>query len=458
MSDFLMHDKVSKLYQKYPYPKYPIFAGIRWAEAHHSSAHFAAALRRGSSKIKCQNNSIQHVTPSSTDILIVGCGDTMPYIIRNIEPSQHNIHALDISKRSINRAKIRLWRTPGRVNFINSDFIEFAQTTKLQFDHIDCYGVIHHMANPTQAIKLLSKILKPQATLRLMVYNSKARNWIHQLSRSFKLLGLNAYNKADIIHAIDILKSLANSNPIMYDRLYNSGILRNIHIPRIVDTFFHPREARINLKSYFDALEYNGLKINGLWDRYAELDDLENPLWQVPSISALSERSEDLRFENNLEIFCHKIGMTGSIPAPFHTNQNHVSRLLSKSPPSHWFDFTETKNIPWHKRRLIWTAYISALYQNKLVCLDSLLLSMPRETRQRLARVGAIIPTQDISSKLRSEMLHPIHDSMESNYDSMRKNIISASLHEKISRITKEKDRPKKSLDIVLQRLIQAGL
>jgi SAM-dependent methyltransferase len=398
------------------------------------------------------------VVQDQKHILIVGCGDTMPYIIRHLEPGHHKIYALDLSKHNLERAKLRLWRTLRSVTFIQSDLIHFARTSSLRFDHIDCYGVLHHTANPLKAIELISGLLKPYATLRLMVYNSNARQWIYHISRAFSLLGLSVFRKPDITNAIRILDLISKSNPIMHDRLYASGILKTIHIPRIADTFFHPREARLDLKSYLHALEINNISINGLWDRYGELDDLANPLWTAPSATSLSDRALDLRFENNLELFCHK--QHGSKPEDLSIpmlKYSHYLKLITKQPPRHWFSFDETRDLPWQTKYLIWKIHLDTLYNGHSTYLDQLLNPLGIRTLQRLARTGAILPIQAMSSKLRKRLWEPIHSSMEPLYEDRQQNEISAELENLILTILREKKRPMKNFEFIKERLKRSG-
>lgn len=458
MSETLLHDRVLTLYDKHPYPNYPLYAGIKWADAHYSSVHFSAMLRTHSLASQWSINLQKPKPHDQKHILIVGCGDTMPYILRHLEPAHHKIYALDLSRHSLDRARLRLWRTFKSVTFIENDLIQFTKTSSVRFDHIDCYGVLHHTANPLQAIKLISGLLKPYATLRLMVYNSHARKWIHHISRAFSLLGLSVFRKPDISNAIRILELISKPNPIMNDRLYGSGILKTIHIPRIADTFFHPREARLDLLSYLHALEINNLRINGLWDRYGELDDLKNPLWTPPSAASLSERALDLRYENNLELFCHK--QHGPQPEDFSIpalKASHYLKLITKEPPRHWFSFDETRNLSWQTKYLIWKMHLNTLYNGQSKYLDQLLDTLGIRTLQRLARTGAILPIQAMSSKLRESLLEPIHSSMEPLYEDRKQNEISAELETLILTILRERKKPMKNLEFVKARLKRSG-
>lgn len=458
MSETLLHDQVLTLYNKHPYPNYPLFAGIKWADAHYSSAHFSAMLRAHSLGLKWNQDQSKKQTQEKKHILIVGCGDTMPYILRQLEPANHQIYALDLSRHNLNRARLRLWRSFGRITFIESDFIHFARTTPLRFDHIDCYGVLHHTANPLKAIKLMAELLRPYATVRLMVYNTNARQWIHHISRAFSLLGLSIFEPSDIKKAIRILELLCVSNPIMQDRLYASGILKNIHIPRIADTFFHPREARLDLQSYIEALETSNLNIDGLWDRYGELDDLKNPLWTVPSTKSLNDRSLDLRFENNLELFCHK---REGIPPQSLTmpafRPSHYLKLITKQAPRHWFSFDETRQISWQAKHLIWKNHLDSLYKGQDRCISHILKPLSPQTRQRLARVGAILPIQSMSSEIRDQLWQPIHSHMEPLHQDRRQNEISSDLEALIDSVVNEKKKSSKVGELVKKRIKRSG-
>lgn len=394
----VIHNKVRHMYEDYPYPAYPLWAPLRWQEAYQGSAHFAASI--------ASHASLSHT--KKPQVLIAGCGETQPYILRKIEPSQNHLEAVDISQTSIRRAKLRLLWEPKKVKLIQQDLDVYLCSQAESFDHIDCYGVLHHLANPSHTLQLLYNSMKPGGTLRLMVYNDKARGWIFHIKRALQLLGFDPYKPSHIKNTQDFLRSLSYWLPNLQKKLGGMGARTLSNPARLVDTFFHAREARIPLSDWFRAIQRIGFIQCGLFDRYAELDDLPNPLWKMPHVSQLSERAKDKRFENNIELYLQRGSNISLLKTKSRKNKNRFLQHYLKSPPSFWFQFKETQQIPLNLRQRIWWHHISNVYRNNDSTMDRLLGELSMEARQRLARLGAINIKQVGSSNYREQMLEPM--------------------------------------------------
>lgn len=415
----LTKSKVRLLYQKFPYPAYPLWARLRWQDAFHLSSDFTRTVCSLPSDIDIHNSSHPKKYPS---VLIAGCGDTLPYIIRNWEPSDRSVTGLDFSRVSLNRAKLRMMTCRKPIQFVHNDIESEVFVSSAKWSHIDCYGVLHHLDSPKKGISAVAQLLRRDGTTRLMLYNSKARSWIFHIARAFQLLKLDPNHKLDYKLALKILKELGSLSETMNLRLVKSGILHNPPMARIVDTFFHPREARLSISDYFSALSESNLKVCGLWDRYGELDDLLNPLLSPPSVDQLEERSIDRRYENNLELYCvkWKEGETRREDNSFQRpaaargdTQARVKYLKRLEPPRIWFGFDETRHIPLNIRRKIWMAHIEHVYLGESVVIDETIKLLSANSIKRLSRLGAFFPKQIASKELIDVIYQPIHDAME---------------------------------------------
>ena len=180
---------------------------------------------------------------------------------------------------------------------------------------------------------------------------------------------------------------------------------------RFADTFLHPWEARLSIQKYFELFDDCGLKPVGLFDRYGELDDLQNPLWHMPSVAELSDRANDLRFENNLEIWLtHKDRVVLNEVA---TAKKIPLNLRSKLPPARWTSGEETKSLSLLHRLILWHGWLYTLYGHEHSQSLDLISKLPLHTAQRLARIGAILPSQADQCGRMKELLAPRHTAME---------------------------------------------
>lgn len=383
---------VARLYTTFPYPRYPLLARPRWQDGYLSSSLFAARLRSThtlASKQAQQNSAVCDTQPESAapQILLGGAGEILPYIVRRWEPKQHHVVSVDLSRPSLMRARLRLgWVTP-RTQFVQADLSAWLSQRQRQglapLQHIDAYGVIHHMSDPGEALKLLAANLADGGSMRLMVYNSPARTWIHQLQSLLRIFRISPYSASDRQFARHLIQRLADHLPSLGQRLRQIGPSTLSNEARFVDTFLHPREAKVAITHWGSLLAAAGLEAYALFDRYAELDDLKNPLWHMPDWQDLSKRAADARFENNLEIFVAKSGdspPTANTPLP--------RRLLLKPPPLLWFNFNETRHIDHRTRWALWHAFL------RHASIEPLQHRLTRPALQRLARIGAILPSQ----------------------------------------------------------------
>jgi hypothetical protein len=274
--------------------------------------------------------------------------------------------------------------------------------------HIDAFGMLHHLANPSQGLQILSQSLAPGGTMRIMVYNSRARQWIFQVSRIFALLGLKAYERTDLQAAVQLFKIMRETLPALQERI--AGIQGIIQEPaRLVDAFFHEREARLGLKHWLLAIQKAGLSPLGLMDRYAELDDLPNPLLNMPDGEQLQARIDDLRFENNLEFYLFKDNDQSSGSLRYAAPLNLRRRL----PPLAWQRYAETRKLGMVKLWTLWQAFLTRNFQGHSSHLDRWARGLEPMSLQRLSRLGALFPDQFQSRELQNMLHAPMQSMME---------------------------------------------
>ena len=405
-----IHEAVGRMYDQFPYPRYPLFVRLRWQEGYSGSSRFAASLFRDATGTPAALDQCQG--RGTSPILVAGSGETLPYILRKLEPAGHRLHCVDLSSKNLRRARIRLLANLKPVDFIHDDIDHFLHKQRQEYHHIDIYGVLHHLANPALTLKEIGKSLHSRGTMRLMVYNSEARNWIFQLQRAFALCGLDPYLKSDRKRARQYLAEMQREVPALRYRLglLGAGIFNNPS--RLVDTFFHEREARIPMDRWLSMIQEAGLHVMGMMDRYGELDDLENPLWAPPSSAELSRRARAGMFRHNLELFLHKArpeqGEQHSTPVDTDLwSRGQKVRQQLKLPPLGWFDFPETCPLPFQTRLRLWHHHIGEVSSGDGDT-DDLVRSLPTAAAARLARIGAILPGQIRDPDLRRNLCRPL--------------------------------------------------
>jgi hypothetical protein len=220
---------------------------------------------------------------------------------------------------------------------------------------------------------------------------------------------------------------------------------------RLVDAFLHAREARLDLRFWLGAAADAGLRVMGAYDRYAELDDLPNPLLEPPETGAWAERIADRRFENNLELYLAKPGpapagpkVTCKIPTP----------QLLKAPPRSWSAYPETGRIPLPALWGLWRHFLGKLEGRDPGFLDASAGRLPPAGLQRLSRLGAVFPDDFRSRELRELLRLPIRGFMEPPEPCVPGPVFADSaLRAEATAVLRAKARPPEYLEIVMKRL-----
>lgn len=407
--------KVKEFYQYFPYPAYPVLLRPPLQEAYLSTSIFNSVLARDCHQMNCGVGRYSSKYPNSR-VTILGCGDTQPYIFNKLEPRNHHLTFVDLSQKNLARAKFRSMFTFNRASWIQTDLSQYLLDVYMtekssSYAHIDAYGVLHHLSNSQQALYLISKNLLPNGTLRLMLYNSKARSWINLIQNIFKKCELSPYDHNDRIDAKKILNKFAYTPQLKRQFIgIGKGIFNNDS--RLVDTFFHVREVISSIEKWFELISNSGLLPYGLFDRYCELDDLSNPLWKIPHVHELEERASDRRFENNLEIFLIKKPTEPKNERKLFMKKNNS--FLFHIPPRNFFNFSETQDISFLNRWIIWKNFLSYTHSNTVHPKFNVILEKTETIAlQRLARIGAILPGMITNYGLYEKLVQPIEQCME---------------------------------------------
>ncbi len=397
--------QVQRLYERRPYPHYPLLAKPRWQDGYLGSSLFAHHLCHG----------LGFDTHLPRNFMSIGSGEILPYIIRQWESSAMKLDCVDLSQRSIRRAQFRTALLGRKIAFHCNDINILLKDGSLKarlFDHVEAYGVLHHIPNFTTTLRLIASHLTPDATVRIMVYNSPARAWIWQLNRAFNCLGLKFEADSDVQKARNLLFSLARISPRLDYRLKQLGENSLKNNTRFADTFLHPWESRSSISNWLNAFTDSGLKVCALFDRYAELDDLENPLWKFPNLNDLEERASDLRFENNLEIWLKSATSEAnekSMEPSRAARQNIPVRLRLTMPPSNFQKYTETENLSFAVRLTLWHGFLKSLYGMDDPSSINIIKQLDFSAAARLARIGLILPSMAQAAGRFDELMKPLN-------------------------------------------------
>jgi 2-polyprenyl-3-methyl-5-hydroxy-6-metoxy-1,4-benzoquinol methylase len=445
-------DAVAIQYNSFPYPNDPMFIKPRWQESYRGASLFAGRLLLHNCGI---TPSVGRHENLEKRILLAGCGDTQPYISRQLEPKSFRLDCVDLSKASLRRAALRVFPFSRNMNFVHEDLLYFCERKKEAYDHIEACGVLNHLADSESMLMALFESLKPSGTMRIMVYNTTAREWIHHLISVFRLLDFSPYSSNDLNDARVLLWLLRRHISVYAEKLERLGHDALENNARFVDTFFHVREIRRPIHEWFDLLKKTGFVPFALWDEWGQLDDLSNPLWVMPDKMVLESKVVQREFTEDLELFLYKPDLSAALASK--NFPKNTSWRWHRSPPKFWKNYPELKNISFWDVHKLWRDLPRPLTQSAQMK-D---YPYPERVLKRLARLGVLIRSGETSSILDEKMAEPIKSpsvNTEAEVNSVVKELPIAITRFVTEILLQKKKMELKRLQLIEERLRRASL
>jgi len=189
------------------------------------------------------------------DILVAGCGTNQAAVFAFNNPAAR-VFAVDVSKTSLDHHKY-LKNKHGLSNLeLQLLPIEELPTLGRDFDLIISTGVLHHMAEPKDGMKALSKVLRKDGAIAIMLYAHYGRIGVEIAQSIFKDLNLQQ-DDASLRTVRETIQLLSNAHPL---RSYMS-IAPDLQFDAgLVDTFLHGRERSYTVDDCLDLVKSAGLE------------------------------------------------------------------------------------------------------------------------------------------------------------------------------------------------------
>lgn len=190
-------------------------------------------------------------------VLIAGCGTGRQPILAAMTYAGASILGVDLSLASLAYAKRRATEFGvDAIRFARADILRLGDISE-RFDVIECSGVLHHMANPEDGLRALSRVLAPGGFLKLALYSRAARGnvtrlrrWIAEQGFPATLDGIRAFRRQ--MHADGHPDAAATRQSVDF---YATSAIR--------DLLFHAQEHQYTVPSLKRLLDENGFEFLG---------------------------------------------------------------------------------------------------------------------------------------------------------------------------------------------------
>ena len=316
-------DRMQFFYELFPYPNRPFFLKPNpngSIEAHAGFSHLLSKDSIDPVRLKdVKLRDVRHAFSDQKRIALVGCGTDEPLLFRALH--HHNpIVAIDLSHRSLMRAERKIrWHNFKPVTLIHGD----AQTALVQspkFDHIQCFGVLHHQPNPKQFFKTLAESLEAAGTLRIMIYSSSGRRLERGIQRKFSSRWKSLKNCEEMGRLRQFFKRLQfhlTASQLVCWRILlpliasRSKSLRFKYVKpsraRLADAFLHPSDHALHLKDLLTWASEFGLEVISYKAKSYELGPINALLTPKIPLQTLVDEEERGNISTNIVLVFKKV-------------------------------------------------------------------------------------------------------------------------------------------------------
>ena len=258
--------KVKDQYEENPYP--------RWRYTNITPKNDFLSILNNAIRPNKINTNNQNI---AENVLIAGCG-TGQQLVSKTSYANSNIVAIDLSLSSLAFAKRKMQELNQKnIEFLQGDILSLNSLNK-KFNVIECVGVLHHLKNPDEGLRILLNILEPKGYLKLGLYSEYARKHIIELKKFVQKHKFES-NIRDIRNFRELAKNNNNDNSFKkinfnFD-FYSTSSLR--------DLIFHVQEHRYTIPKIQDLLkkfdlEFLGFTNSSIKKEYSKIypEDLKN--------------------------------------------------------------------------------------------------------------------------------------------------------------------------------------
>lgn len=229
------------------------------------------------------------------DILVAGCGTgQQPASIASLYPRSQFL-CVDLSLSSLSYA-IRQCRTLNldRLTFMQGDILQLGSLEK-RFDKIYCSGVLHHMEQPEEGLKVLKGLLKPEGMMQLSLYSEVARPHIVAARAYIKEHNLKSTPK-DIRRMRDII--IDHPDKLIRDCMSAADFFT---LSQCRDLLFHVQEHRFTIPKIKDMLDRHNLSFLGFF--YFSGNEIQQFIERFPEEGSIKDLDKWELFEKERPSF-----------------------------------------------------------------------------------------------------------------------------------------------------------
>jgi 2-polyprenyl-3-methyl-5-hydroxy-6-metoxy-1,4-benzoquinol methylase len=192
---------------------------------------------------------------ASPRVLVAGCGTGQHAVATALRYPGGTVLAVDLSLASLAYAKRKSAELGiANVEYRQGDILALG-TLGERFDVIECSGVLHHMAQPFEAWRVLASLRKPGGRMRIGLYSVAGRR---QVVRARELIARHGFRPDP--EGIRAARSEIRKDPLLAQLARNEDFYS---MSGCRDLLFHVHEQRFTLPEVESMIAQLGLRFLG---------------------------------------------------------------------------------------------------------------------------------------------------------------------------------------------------
>ncbi len=192
-----------------------------------------------------------------------GTGDSAIFLAEQLRSAGGSVVGFDLSAASLAIAQERAERRGlENVTFIRGRIEDLPSLGLDPFDFIVSFGVLHHLPEPEDGLRALTRVLGPGGGLALMVYGEYGRTAIYHLQRLFKIIAPPEMPTAERLDVVKrTLNGLSSEHWATLGANSFQGEIRAHGDAGLFDLFLHSQDRAYTVPQVREWLAGAGLRL-----------------------------------------------------------------------------------------------------------------------------------------------------------------------------------------------------
>ena len=242
---------VESFYEEDPYP--------RWKKLtlNTNKINFESTITNELTMSKFNPVKLAKYRTETVETLVAGCGTGRDALTFALNVNNTNVTAVDLSSASLSYAIMKSEQYGARnIHFMKGDLLDVDHLNK-EFDYIISGGVLHHMKDPLEGLKTLSRNLKDGGYMTISLYSEFARTSVTNLREKIRKENLS-FDKNDI-------RKFREDNRFNDDENFKliSQFSDYYNLNEVKDLLFHIQEHLFTPLSLKTLIDSSGLQFLG---------------------------------------------------------------------------------------------------------------------------------------------------------------------------------------------------